>query len=164
MIRTMNDYYDLIGNACQSYSIAVSSSISSIIWQMITFLWPWNWIWISLAIVAWILWEVKTRYGNAHYNSANGFSPAFNRFIGSGMYTLTQIPLFLVLSNAYGGKAYCFRLPYALHIGLFSFVGLILYFSGFWPYLKEPGRKRARKYRRLRRLLWFSFRAQRLCR
>jgi hypothetical protein len=142
----MNDYSALLGNMCQACSIALSSSLSSFVWQIISFIWPWHWIWITIILFGWIIWELITRYKDVHYNSANGFSPTFNKFVGSGSYLLTQTILFMILNSAYGEMVFCFRLTYVLHAASISIVGLTLHFSGFWPYLSEPGRKRVRRY------------------
>lgn len=147
-----------VGDVCSIISVSAVSSISAFLWQVIVFLWPWHWIPIFLAIATWVIWEIITRNGNAHHNSDNGFSPTFNRFVGSGTYLGFQTLVFLVFRLFFGDIAYCLILPYVVHVLVFVSTGLLLHLSGFWPYLKEPGtgkrysgRKRYRRRRRFRK-------------
>jgi len=123
----------LTGDICQALAIPVASSISSFIWQVILFLWPWHWLWIVLAITAWVIWEIITRDGTAHYNSKNGFSPSFNSFIGSGLYWGIQAIVLLLFEKFLGVSAYCTSLPYVAHISILVLVYLFLHGIGFWP-------------------------------
>jgi hypothetical protein len=133
------------GDICSLISISTASSLSSFLWQSIVFLWPWHWIAIFLALVVWVTWEIVTRNGTAHYNSDNGFSPSFNRFVGSGAYLGFQALIFLILKIFFGDIIYCFVLPYFIHLAVFFLTGLILHLSGFWPYLKDEGARHCRK-------------------
>lgn len=137
-----------IGNICSALSDSAVSSFSAMIWKIIVYLWPWKWLAIVVLISVWILFEIKTRFGTFHYNSENGFSPSFNRFVGSGSYLGLQTLLFVVLKLIFGNIVYCFSWSYALHVLVFVSTGILLNVSGFWPYLKEPGHRRKRKYRR----------------
>lgn len=134
-------------------SIAQTASQSAwgTLWTVITNLWPWYWLFIVVALVGWIVFEIATRNGTAHYNSENGFSPPFNSFVGAGAYFGLQAVLFVIFHLIFGDLAYCMTWPYAVHATVFLSVGLILHLSGFWPYLREPGRSRKkyqkRKYR-----------------
>lgn len=137
-----------IGNICSIILDSTVSSSSGMLWKIITFLWPWQWIFIFLSLTIWIVFELKTRHGTAHYNSENGFSPAFNRFVGSGLYLGLQTVLFLILEFFFGSIVYCLGWPYILHVTVFLSTGLLLNISGFWPYLKEPKKRRHYKKRK----------------
>lgn len=132
----------LLKNICEAVSISTISSIHSLIWNVVGWLWPWNWIWITLIILCWVVLEIYTRHGNFHYNSKNGFSPTFNRFVGAGTYFAGQTILLLIMSFFFGQGVYCLPWPYPLHLVVFLSTGFLLHLSGFWPYLKESGRKR----------------------
>jgi hypothetical protein len=132
---------------CSLFGQPMVRSVAGLLWSVITALWPWYWFLIVIALTGWITFEIKTRYGTAHYNSENGFSPAFNRFIGSGTYLGLQSFLFAVFHLIFGDAAYCMTWPYAVHAIVFLSTGLLLHLSGFWPYLKESGGGR-RKWRR----------------
>lgn len=131
-----------LSDFCSAITASSSTSGSAFAWKIITSLWPWHWLWISLALILWIIFEIKTRNGTAHYNSENGFSPTFNRFVGSGTYLGLQTLLFLIFKLIFGEGAYCMTWPHAVHAIVFMSTGLLLHLSGFWPYLKEPRRKR----------------------
>lgn len=137
-----------IGNICSVISDSMVSSFSSMIWKIIVYLWPWKWLAIVVLVSVWVFIEIKTRFGSFHYNSENGFSPSFNRFVGSGSYLGLQTLLFVILKSIFGSIVYCFSWSYALHTVIFISTGILLNISGFWPYLKEPGSRRKRRYRR----------------
>jgi hypothetical protein len=118
------------------------------IWKIIVYLWPWKWLAIVVLVSVWVFIEIKTRFGSFHYNSENGFSPSFNRFVGSGSYLGLQTLLFVILKSIFGSIVYCFSWSYALHTVIFISTGILLNISGFWPYLKEPGSRRKRRYKR----------------
>jgi hypothetical protein len=139
--------YDILNILCQ-IAQPTAASFEAQLWKGITFLWPWYWFLIVLVLGAWIAFEIVTRFGNAHYNSENGFSPMFNRFVGSGSYLLVHSLLLLGLSKIFGNGVYCGPTPYVLHALAFGLVGLTLHLSGFWPYLIEPGGRGRRKRRR----------------
>lgn len=136
--------YDILNILCQ-IARPVAASLEAQLWQVITLLWPWWWLLIILILGVWIVFEIVTRFGTAHYNSENGFSPMFNRFVGSGSYLLVHAVLLLGLSKIFGSGVYCGPTPYALHVVAFGAVGLTLHLSGFWPYMVHP---RQRRYRR----------------
>ena len=123
----------------------ITKSLASWLWTFIQALWPWHWLWILVVLIGWVVFEILTRNGAAHYNSENGFSPTFNRFVGSGTYLGVQAFLLLLLPKILGAAAYCFPTPYIIHSILFLSTGLLLHLTGFWPYLKEPGGRRRRK-------------------
>jgi hypothetical protein len=117
-------------------------SLASAFWQFIMALWPWHWMWIAPLLLGWIIFEIATRNGNWHYNSKNGFSPAFNIVVGSGTYLLIQTLTYFLLKLALGDAAYCNPIAYFVHIFTFISTGGLLFFSGFWVYWKFPGRRR----------------------
>ena len=133
-----------LANTCPIIMIPLSSA-SSFVWGVIHFLWSWYGFWILIGLIVWSIIEIFTRNGKLHYNSANGFSPAFNIFIGSGTYWGIQSLLLIILKKVFGEAVYCFIWPYPVHIIIFLLTGLFLHFIGFWPYLKEPGTKRPHK-------------------
>jgi hypothetical protein len=136
-------------NICKAISASVVSSASAFVWNVITLLWPWYWLWISILLVAWVAWEIATRHGTSHYNSENGFSPTFNRFVGSGTYLGLQGLLFFFFKVFLGEIVYCMIWPYAVHLIVFLSTGRLLHLSGFWPRLEQAGRRRRwRKYKK----------------
>ncbi len=134
-----------IGDTCSMLLIPLSSSVSSFVWQIIYFLWSWNGLWILVGLVIWTVVELFTRNGKFHYNSENGFSPAFNIFVGSGLYWGMQSLLLVLLEKLFGESVYCFVWPYPVHLIIFASTGILLHVTGFWPYLKEPGVERSHK-------------------
>ncbi len=134
-----------IGDTCSILFIPLASSASSFVWQIIYFLWSWNGLWILIGLVGWVVFELATRNGKFHYNSENGFSPAFNIFVGSGLYWGIQSLLLILLEKLFGQSVYCFVWPYPVHLIIFASTGILLHVTGFWPYLKEPGAKRSYK-------------------
>lgn len=137
-----------LGNICSIIAIPFASSISSFLWQIFYALWPWYWFVIIALLFLWIVGEILTRNGTVHYNSENGFSPSFNRFVGSGTYTSLQALLLLSLEKFFGDSVYCILWPYEAHLLVFISSGLLLHFSGFWPYLKEPSNSGRRYHKR----------------
>ena len=134
---------------CSAITASAPHSTASILWGVITALWPWRWLLIVMGIICWVVFEITTRNGTVHYNSENGFSPSFNRFVGAGTYVGFQALVYLLLELIFGEGIYCIGWPFALHVIVFGSTGLFLHAIGFWPYLVEPGTRR--KYRRKRR-------------
>lgn len=135
------------GQICSIISDTAISSLSDLLWTAIKYLWPWYWLLIILALTAWVIFELKTRYTTTSFRSKNGFTPTFNRFVGSGTYFGTQTLIFLVLTTLLGNYVYCLKWPVVLHLLTFYSSGKFLNYIGFWVYLKEPG-KRRKKYHR----------------
>lgn len=136
-----------IKDACEVATFSFTQSISYYIWTIITTLWPWYWLLIVIVLGLWVTFEIYTRHGIAHYNSDNGFSPTFNRFVGSGTYLGLQTVLYFLFSFIFSDAIYCYIWPFAIHIVIFLSTGLLLHLSGFWPTLKRPKlRKRKGKY------------------
>ncbi len=136
-----------ISDICSIAQAVVTESIYGRIWAIITFLWSWYGLLLFIGIVVWCVVEIYTRYGNFHYNSDNGFSPTFNRFVGSGTYLGFQTVLLFFFQVFFGPAVYCMPLPYAIHTVVFLSTGLFLHLIGFWPYLKEPGTRKRKKRR-----------------
>ena len=135
----------LLSNICQQSIIPSVNSASAWIWFAIESLWPWYWFLISLTLIAWIIFEIITRNGSAHYNSKNGFSPLFNSFVGSGTYALFQYFTHLFLNKSLGSGVYCRPWSYLIHFIIFLSTGGLLFISGFWVYWKMPGEKKKRR-------------------
>lgn len=133
---------------CSAATASIPHSIAGILWSIITMLWSWYWVLIVVGLIGWIVFEIVTRNGTMHYNSENGFSPPFNRFVGAGTYLGFQTLIYLLLKLIFGDGVYCMGWPLVLHLAVFGTTGLFLYGIGFWPYLVEPGTRR--KYRRKR--------------
>lgn len=133
------------GEICSIVSDMFVSSFADALWTAIRYLWPWYWLLIILALIAWVTWEIRTRHTTVSFRSQNGFTPTFNRFVGSGAYLGTQTLIFLILTSLLGNYVYCLKWPAALHLLTFFFSGWFLNYIGFWVYLKEP--KKSRKYR-----------------
>lgn len=134
---------------CSAFSDAFVSSLSDALWTIIKYLWPWYGLLIVLGLATWIVWEIRTRFTTVNFRSQNGFTPSFNRFVGSGTYLGLQTLTFLILSTIFGNLVYCLKWPLVLHAFVFLSSGLLLNYIGFWVYLKEPGQRR-RKYRKKR--------------
>lgn len=142
-----------IGDTCSMFFMPLSSSVSSFVWQIIYFLWSKDGFLILVCLIIWIIVELFTRNGKLHFNSKNGFSPAFNIFVGSGLYWGIQSLLLVLLEKVFGESVYCFIWPYPVHLIIFASTGLLLHVTGFWPYLKEPGTKSPYKKFRKHRLV-----------
>lgn len=139
-----------IEGVCTAIGSRIPESISAMLWNVITTLWPWYWLVIVLALGVWIFYEIKTRNGTAHYNSKNGFSPPFNSFVGSGTYLGLQGLVYLLMTFILGDVAYCVPWTYALHVAAFLGTGHLLNAIGFWPEVRV-GSPRRRWYPRKRR-------------
>ena len=125
----------------QIFKVALASVIQSgaaFFWTTVKTLWSSYWPFILVFLTGWVIWELVTRNGGFHYNSENGFSPTFNRVVGSGVYLLSQGGVYLVISKISGNDAYSHIWPYPIHIAVFIFTGLFLNLVGFWKYWKLP--------------------------
>jgi len=127
---------------------SIPHTVAGYVWTAITTLGPWWSSLIVLALIMWVVFEVVTRNGNAHYNSDNGFSPLFNFFVGSSLNFTLQELLGLALANWFGDAIYCVEWPYVLHFAVFVATGLFLRVSGFWVYLRILGEKPRKRGRR----------------
>ena len=102
------------------------------------------WIWIVLGIAFVVTVEMLTRHKN-EYNSANGFTPEFNRLVGSFSYMVLQLLLYFSIYLIIGNIAYCFPWPYAAHALVFSLNFAILHSIGFWPEKPKLKKWKSRK-------------------
>jgi hypothetical protein len=118
--------------------LSVPQSIAGGFWFIVTTIWNAYWPFIVVGLVLWTLWELVTKNGGFHYNSENGFSPTYNRFVGSGMYLLFQWLTYELLTKLFGNEIYAYAWPYGVHIAAFLSVGLFLNLVGFWKYWKIP--------------------------
>ena len=103
-------------------------------WFLITNFWSQNWIWITIILILWVIFEIFTRNGRGHYNSKNGFSPLFNRFIGSGVYLIFQAVMVYLLVTLFGRGVYCTPWPYIVHPIIFILTRFFLLAIKFWVY------------------------------
>ena len=141
----MNSPVFSLSDFCQALVLPTEKTLTSWFWTFISILWSWYGLLIFSALILWLAWEIKTRYGTSHYNSENGFSPTFNRVVGGGTYFLLQAVLYLIFKLALGGGAYCLPLPYTLHIVIFILTGKLLNLIGFWPRLEKPNNRKGWK-------------------
>jgi hypothetical protein len=140
----MFDFDLLFKNYCAITDVPTSKSAEGILWQLLLQLQDY-WIWISLGIAFIVTVELLTRHKN-EYNSANGYTPEFNRLVGSFSYMLLQLLLYFSIYLIIGNVAYCFPWPYAIHTLVFSLNFMILHGIGFWP--EKPKPKKYRKWGR----------------
>lgn len=107
-------------------------------WIIITTIWGSYWPYIVVGLTIWVAIELVTRNGGFHYNSENGFSPTFNRFVGSGVLVLFQTAIFAIIHWLFGDDSYLRIWPYPVHIAGIFLTGLFLNLTGFWVYWKLP--------------------------
>jgi hypothetical protein len=118
--------------------ITIPKSTAGVLWQIISVLWTAYWPIILVFIFGWIFVEIITKNGDFHYNSKNGFSPSFNRFVGSGTYLLFQSITYAIIKSIFGDDIYIHIWPWIIHIAVFASTGIFLNLIGFWVYLKPP--------------------------
>jgi len=132
-----------VADICSVVLEPAARSVAATEWVIVTTLWPWYWLLICVALAFVVAFEIATRHGSFHYNSENGFSPAFNRFVGSGTNLGLQSLLIGIFHWLFGDIVYCLKWPYVVHGFVFLATGLALHLSGFWPYLWEPRKRRS---------------------
>ncbi len=140
----MIDFNLLFKNYCSLTDVPTSKSSEGVLWQALLQLQDY-WVWIGLGIAFIVTVELLNRHKN-DYNSANGFTPEFNRLVGSLSYMLLQLLLYFSIYLIVGNVAYCFPWPYAAHVLVFSLNFAFLHGIGFWP--EKPKPKKYRKWRR----------------
>jgi len=133
-------------NYCSIFDVPTSKSLFGEFWKGMFSIWVEFWPFIITFISIIIISELLTRHNN-QYNSANGFTPDFNRLVGSFSYILLQLLLYFVIYLLMGNIAYCLPWPYIAHIFVFSINFTLLHKIGFWP---EKPKKYRRKYKRRR--------------
>ena len=130
---------DQTGSLC-SLGQSIFGSTYSFLWSIVTFIGFWKCFLIIVLVILWIVLEIFTK--NSHYyNSENGFTSTFNKFIGASTYFWLQTIVYLILENIFSSLIYCLKWPYVLHIYIFILTGFILHVTGVWPYWKILGRK-----------------------
>src|SRR3989338_5642144 len=103
----------------QILKVALASAVQSgaaFFWTVIKTLWSSYWPFILIFLTGWVIWELITRNGGFHYNSENGFSPTFNRVVGSGIYLLFQGGVYAIISKFFGNEAYYHFGPYLFQV------------------------------------------------
>lgn len=113
-------------------------TLISSVWFWISFVFVNYWFLIIPVLTVWIVFEVLTR--NCHlYNSDNGFTPAFNSFVGGGVFLGFESLIRLTLDLLLGNSAEC-SLIWVNGFYLLPFIatGLFLNLIGFWHYIKIP--------------------------
>lgn len=134
----------LFTNLCSIADVPTSRTPEGILWQIAIQLKEY-WFWIALMMVIVVIVEILNRHKN-DYNSANGFTPEFNRLVGSFSYLFLQVLLYLAIKLLVGDIAYCMPWPYLLHTAIFSLNFTILHGIGFWPEKRLPKRRRGWKW------------------
>ena len=112
----------------------IGKSLAGGFWQAATTLWSGYWPLVLLLLAIILIYELRTRNGRAHFNSRNGFSPDFNRLVGSGTYLLLQAVVYAFLHFLFGASVYTHVWPYGLHLVVFGLTKLLLNSTGFWVY------------------------------
>ena len=98
-------------------------------------LWAGYWPIILIVLALIVVYELLTWNGSAHYNSRNGFSPDFNRLVGSGVFLLFSTIIFACIHFLFGDNVYLEQVwPYLVHALAFPFTWLLLNGVGFWVY------------------------------
>ena len=114
-------------------SQSANSSVNGFIWEMISQVSSHSLI-IVVTLVSWIIFELLTRNGRFHHNSANGFSPVFNRFVGSGLYFFYYSLILILPQYLLGEIVHCITLPFLTHLLIFVAVKKTLMAINFWKY------------------------------
>ncbi len=110
-------------------------SVAGMFWQTVTMLWSGYWSWIVLILVVIVVYELLTWNGGWHYNSRNGFSPGFNRLVGSGVFALYSAIFYAFIHFVFGDNLYLEQVwPYMIHALAFPLTWLTLRKIGFWVY------------------------------
>ena len=128
-------------NYCSLLDVPTSQSSAGVFWKSALGLWADFWPYILVIVAFIVVSELLTRHKNP-YNSANGFTPDFNRLAGSLSYMLLQLLVYISIYFIFGNIAYCFPWPYVAHIAVFSLNFAILHVIGFWPEKKQSRRWR----------------------
>jgi len=116
----------------------IPRTLISGVWFWISYGFSHYWYVIIPVIILWFVFEIFTR--NTHsYNSDNGFTPLFNRFVGGGVFYVFSALLHFVLSFFISDGVDC-SLIWINSFYLIPFIsaGLFLHGIGFWPYMMLP--------------------------
>lgn len=110
-------------------------SPAGMFWELAVMLWRDYWPWIILILFVIVVYELLTWNGGWHYNSRNGFSPGFNRLVGSGFFALYSAIFFAFFHFVFGDSIYLAQIwPYLVHAMAFPLTWLTLRGVGFWVY------------------------------
>ena len=110
-------------------------SVEGQFWQLAAMLWSGFWPYILLFLVLVVVYELLTWNGRWHYNSRNGFSPEFNKLVGSGVFFLYSSIFYAFIHFVFGDNAYLQSVwPYVVHAFAFPLTWLTLRRIGFWVY------------------------------
>ncbi len=131
-------------NHCSLLDVSTSQSLFGQFWKGVLTVWVDFWPYIIGLLALIVISELLTRHKDP-YNSANGFTPDFNRLVGSLSYMLLQLLLYFSIYLIVGNIAYCFPWPYVAHILVFSLNFAILHGIGFWPEKPNPKKWRRRR-------------------
>jgi len=126
-----------LAQLCSAVSDIPGTAISAV-WLWISYSFLHYWYIIIPAIVIWVVIEIFTR--NTHsYNSDNGFTPTFNRFVGGGVFYIFSAMFHFILSLFIGKGIEC-GLIWINSFYLIPYIsaGFFLHGIGFWPYMMLP--------------------------
>ncbi len=113
----------------------VGKSFAGAFWQIVTMLWSNYWPYILLELAVIVVYELITWNRGWHYDSRNGFSPGFNRLVGSGVFALYSGIFLAFIHFVFGVNIYLEQVwPYVLHALAFPLTWLTLRKIGFWVY------------------------------
>jgi hypothetical protein len=118
----------------QMYAFA-AKSLAGKFWELVVMFWAKYWPYIILVLTLIVVYEILTWNGNWHYNSANGFSPGFNKLVGSGVFALYSGIFFTFVHFVFGNDIYLDQIwPYLIHAFAFPLTWVTLRKIGFWVY------------------------------
>lgn len=118
----------------QMFELAGKSTAGKF-WGLVELLWSNYWPYIVLILTVIVVYELLTWNGNWHYNSRNGFSPSFNRLVGSGVFALYSAIFFAFIHFVFGDSVYLRQIwPYVVHAMAFPLTWITLRKIGFWVY------------------------------
>ena len=132
-------------NFCSISDVPSSQSFFGQFWKGVTSAPPEMLWFVVLVLLFWVIKELVMRNKNK-YNSANGFTPDFNKMVGSLNYVILQVLTYFLLSFVFGNAIYCMPWPYVAHAIVFSLNWTILNAVGFWP--DKPKIKKKKFYKR----------------
>lgn len=131
------DITEPLGQACSLVSQIPHTFISAI-WAFISLAFSLYWYFIIPALITWIFFEIVTM-GTHSYNSENGFTPLLNSVVGGGVFYAFSALINLIFGLIFGNGGNCVPLWLnSFYLIPFVSTGLLLHWTGFWPYLKVP--------------------------
>lgn len=119
---------------------SIPGTFISSVWFGIAYGFKHYWYFIIPVTICWLFYEKLTR-NNHSYNSANGFTPTLNRFVGGGVFYIFNALLNSLLSFLIGNEVDCSLMWInSFYIIPFVFTGLFLHKIGFWPQMRLPAK------------------------